>query len=35
MGKYKKLTLEDKVKIFKEFKKGVIISYLNNKYDIK
>ena len=34
MGKHKKLTLEEKVKIVKEFKKGVTISYLNNKYRI-
>lgn len=34
MGKHKKWTLEDKVKIVKEFKKGATISYLNNKYDI-
>lgn len=32
MGKHKKWTLEDKVKIVKEFKKGATISYLNNKY---
>lgn len=34
MGKHKKWTLEDKVKIVKKFKKGATISYLNNKYDI-
>jgi len=34
MGKHKKWTLEDKVKIVKEFKKGATISYLNNKYNI-
>lgn len=34
MGKYKKWTLEDKVKIVKEFKRGATISYLNNKYGI-
>lgn len=34
MGKHKKQTLEDRAKIVKEFKKGVTISYLNNKYDI-
>lgn len=34
MGKHKKWTLEDKVKIVKEFKKGATISYLNNKFDI-
>ena len=34
MGKHKKWTLEEKVKIVKEFKNGVTISYLNNKYGI-
>ena len=34
MGKHKKWTLEDKVKIVNEFKKGATISYLNNKYVI-
>ena len=34
MGKHKKWTLDDKVKIVKEFKIGATISYLNNKYDI-
>ena len=34
MGKHKKWTLEDKVKIVTEFKKGATISYLNNKYGI-
>ena len=34
MGKHKKWTLEDKVKIVKEFKKGATISYLNDKYGI-
>lgn len=34
MGKHKEWTLEDKVKIVKEFKKGATISYLNNKYGI-
>lgn len=34
MGKHKKWTLENKVKIVKEFKKGATISYLNNKYNI-
>lgn len=34
MGKHKKWTLDDKVKIVKEFKNGVTISYLNNKYGI-
>ena len=34
MCKHKKWTLEDKVKIVKEFKKGATISYLNNKYGI-
>ena len=32
MGKHKKWTLEEKIKIVKEFKKGATISYLNNKY---
>ena len=34
MGKHKKWTLDDKVKIVKEFKNGLTISYLNNKYGI-
>ena len=34
MGKQRKWTLEEKVKIVKEFKKGATISYLNNKYKI-
>ena len=34
MGKHKERTLEEKVKIVKEFKQGATISYLNNKYDI-
>ncbi len=34
MGKHKKWTLQDKVKIVKEFKKGATISYLNSKYGI-
>ena len=34
MGKQKKWTLEEKVKIVKEFKKGATISYLMKKYDI-
>lgn len=34
MGKHKKWTLEQKIQIVKEFKKGATISYLNNKYDI-
>lgn len=34
MGKHKKWTLDDKVKIVKEFKAGATISYLNNKYGI-
>lgn len=34
MGKQKEWTLEDKVKIVKEFKNGATISYLNNKYGI-
>ncbi len=32
MGKHKKWTLEQKIKIVKEFKNGATISYLNNKY---
>ncbi|HHX68928.1 MAG TPA: hypothetical protein GX708_12855 [Gallicola sp.] len=34
MGKHKKRTLEQKIKIVKEFKKGATISYLNDKYGI-
>ncbi len=34
MGKHKKWTLEEKVKIVKEFKKGATISYLCKKYNI-
>ena len=34
MGKQKKWTLNDKVKIVKEFKAGATISYLNKKYGI-
>lgn len=34
MGKQRKWTLEEKIKIIKEFKKGATISYLNNKYGI-
>lgn len=34
MSKHKKWTLNDKVKIAKEFKNGATISYLNNKYEI-
>ena len=34
MSKHKKWTLEEKVKIVKEFKKGATISYLMKKYDI-
>ena len=34
MGKHKKWTLEQTVKIVKEFKKGATISYLNKKYGI-
>lgn len=34
MGKHKKWTLEDKVKIVKEFKQGATINYLNQKYEI-
>jgi len=34
MGKHKKWTLEQKVQIVKEFKKGATISYLCKKYEI-
>lgn len=34
MGKHKKWTLEQKVQIVKELKKGATISYLMNKYNI-
>ena len=34
MGKHKKWTLEEKVKIEKEFKNRDTISYLMKKYDI-
>jgi transposase-like protein len=34
MGKHKKWTIEEKIKIVKEFKKGATISYLMKKYDI-
>lgn len=34
MGKHKKWTLEEKIRIVKEFKNGATISYLNNKYEI-
>ena len=34
MCKHKKWTLEEKVKIVKEFKKGATISYLCKKYNI-
>lgn len=34
MGKQRKWTLEEKVRIVKEFKKEATISYLNNKYGI-
>ena len=34
MGKHKKWTLEGKVQIVKEFKKGATISYLNKKYGL-
>ncbi len=34
MGKHKKWTLDQKIKIVKEFKSGATISYLNNKYGI-
>lgn len=34
MGKHKKWTLEEKIKIVKEFKNGASITYLMRKYDI-
>lgn len=34
MGKHKNWTLDEKVKIVKEFKQGATISYLMKKYDI-
>ena len=34
MGKHKKWTLEQKIEIVKEFKKGATISYLMKKYGI-
>lgn len=34
MGKQKKWTLDEKIKIITEFKQGATISYLNNKYGI-
>lgn len=34
MGKHKKWTIEEKVKIVKEFKKGATTSYLMNKYKV-
>ncbi len=34
MGKHKKRTLEEKIKIVREFKAGATISYLNKKYNI-
>lgn len=34
MGKQKKWTLQQKIKIVNEFKQGATISYLNNKYGI-
>ena len=34
MSKQRKWTIEEKVKIVKEFKKGATISYLNSKYGI-
>ena len=34
MGKHKNWTLDQKIKIVKEFKNGATISYLNNKYGI-
>ena len=35
MGKHKKWTLEDKVKIVKKFKQGATINYLNHKLIIR
>ena len=34
MGKQIQRTLEEKIKIVKEFKQGATISYLNKKYNI-
>ena len=34
MGKHKKWTLDNKVQIVKEFKKGATINYLMKKYEI-
>ena len=34
MGKHKKRTLEEKIKIVKEYKKGASITYLCEKYGI-
>lgn len=34
MGKHRKWTLEEKVKIVKEFKRGATINYLMNKYGV-
>lgn len=34
MGKHKERTLEEKIKIVKEFKNGATIPYLCKKYDI-
>lgn len=34
MGKHKKRTLEEKIKIVKEFRNGATVSYLNKKYGI-
>ncbi len=34
MGKHKKWTLEEKIEIVKEYKKGASIVYLCNKYKI-
>ncbi len=34
MGKHKKWTLEQKIKIVKEYKEGASIIYLCNKYNI-
>lgn len=34
MGKHKKWTLEDKIKMVTEFKQGASIPYLNKKYGV-
>ena len=35
MGKHKKWTLEDKVKIVKEFKQGATVNYLNHNKKLR